>query len=63
MARELMGMDALVAGVDIRHYMKTSTANPDKCWDPGTDFAELGRAVEKRYGYTSHVPPVIVGYS
>jgi type IV secretory pathway VirJ component len=63
MARELEGMDALVAGVDIRHYMKTSTANPDKCWDPGTDFAELGRAVEKRFGYTSHVPPVLVGYS
>lgn len=63
MARELAGQDALVAGVDIRHYMKASTDNPDKCWDPGTDFAELGRAVEKRFGYTSQVPPVIVGYS
>jgi type IV secretory pathway VirJ component len=63
MARELAGMDALVAGVDIRHYMKASTANPDKCWDPGTDFAELGRAVEKRFGYTTHVAPIIVGYS
>ena len=55
MARELAGQDALVAGVDIRHYMKASTASPDKCWDPGTDFAELGRAVEKRFGYTSQV--------
>ena len=63
MARELASQDALVAGVDIRHYMKASTASPDKCWDPGTDFAELGRAVEKRFGYTSQVPPVIVGYS
>ena len=63
MARELAGMDALVAGVDIRHYMKASTANPDKCWDPGTDFAELGKAIEKRFGYTSKVKPVIVGYS
>jgi type IV secretory pathway VirJ component len=63
MARELAGMDALVAGVDIRHYMKASTADPDKCWDPGTDFAELGRAIEKRFGYTSRVKPVMVGYS
>ena len=63
MACELEGMDALVAGVDIRHYMKTSTANPDKCWDPGTDFAALGRAVEQRFGYATHVSPVLAGYS
>jgi type IV secretory pathway VirJ component len=63
MARQLADQDALVAGVDIRHYMKASTASPDKCWDPGTDFAELGRAVEKRFGYTSQVPPVIVVYA
>jgi len=66
MARELQGMDALVIGVDIRHYMKATTggtASPDKCFDPGTDFAELGRIVEKRLGYGRHVPPVLVGYS
>src|SRR3954447_5685111 len=63
MARELMGMDALVAGVDIRHYMKASTASPDKCWDPGTDFAELGKAIEKKFGYSGRVEPVLVGYS
>ena len=63
MARELEGMDALVAGVDIRHYMKASTADPDKCWDPGTDFAELGKALEKKFGYSERVRPVLVGYS
>jgi len=63
MARELEGMDALVAGVDIRHYMKASTAVPDKCWDPGTDFAELGKALEKKFGYSGKVEPVLVGYS
>jgi type IV secretory pathway VirJ component len=63
MARELQGMDALVIGVDIRHYMKAATASPDKCFDPGTDFAELGRVVEKRLGYERHVAPVLVGYS
>jgi len=63
MARELEGMDALVAGVDIRHYMKSSTADPDKCWNPGTDFAELGKALEKKFGYPGKVEPVLVGYS
>lgn len=63
MARELEGMDALVAGVDIRHYMKTAANQPDKCFDPGGDFAELGRALEKKLGYPTHVPPVLLGYS
>ncbi len=63
MARELAGMDALVAGVDIRHYMKASTASPDKCWVPGTDFADLGEAIEKKFGYSGRVEPVLVGYS
>ncbi|HYX24497.1 MAG TPA: AcvB/VirJ family lysyl-phosphatidylglycerol hydrolase [Thermoanaerobaculia bacterium] len=63
MARELAGMDALVAGVDLRHYMKSSTADPDKCWDPGADFAELGKAIEKKFGYSDRVRPVLVGYS
>ena len=63
MAREIEGMDALVIGVDIRHYMKAATAAPDKCFDPGTDFAELGRVVEKKLGYAKHVPPVLIGYS
>ena len=63
MARELAGMDALVAGVDIRHYMKSSTAGPDKCWDPGADFTELGKAIEKKFGYSERVRPVLVGYS
>jgi len=63
MAREIMGMDALVIGVDIRHYMKAATASPEKCFDPGTDFAELGRLVAKRLGYATHVPPVLIGYS
>ena len=66
MARELSGMDALIIGVDIRHYMKAATggsASPDKCFDPGSDFAELGRIVEKKLGYEKRVPPVLVGYS
>jgi type IV secretory pathway VirJ component len=63
MARELMGMDALVAGVDIRHYMKAAASRPDDCFDPAGDFAGLGRAIEKRLGYTEPVKPVLVGYS
>jgi type IV secretory pathway VirJ component len=63
MARELAGLDALIAGVDIRHYMKASTADPGRCWDPAGDFAALGRAVAKRFGYPEATRTVLVGYS
>jgi type IV secretory pathway VirJ component len=62
MARELASMNALVAGVDIRHYLKAANV-PDRCFDPAGDFAALGRAVEKRLGYPAHVAPALVGYS
>jgi type IV secretory pathway VirJ component len=75
MARALVPMDALVAGIDITRYLKeTGAGNPApppgaageadrKCWDPGADFAALGKFVEKRLGYPTYVPPILVGYS
>jgi len=33
------------------------------CFDPAGDFAELGRAVEERFGYGDRRPPILVGYS
>jgi type IV secretory pathway VirJ component len=71
MAREIAGMDTLVAGVSIPAYMKnvgatgheTAAADPNVCFNPGGDLEALGRAVEKRYGYPAHVPPILIGYS
>jgi len=74
MARALVPQDALVAGIDITRYLKeTGAGNPApppgtedpnrKCWDPGSDFAALARFVEKRAGYPTYVPPILVGYS
>src|SRR5947208_11237011 len=60
MARELMGMDALIAGVDIRHYMKAAANQPGHCFDPSGDFADLGRAIEQKFGYPGHVEPILV---
>ena len=70
MAREIAGMDTLVAGVNITHYMKNAVAAatatdaaPGACFNPAEDFAALGRFVEKKMGYASPVPPILVGYS
>ncbi len=71
MAREIAGMDTLVAGISIPAYLKnvgatgheTAAADPSICFNPGADLEALGQAVEKRYGYTTLVPPILIGYS
>jgi len=62
MARELVPLDALVIGVDIRSYLKAALPAKD-CFDAGRDYAEIGRTVEEHLGYKPLVPAVLVGYS
>jgi type IV secretory pathway VirJ component len=68
MARELEAMDALVVGINITRYIKTvvgaAAGNPDACFDPGQDFAALGKAIAKRFGYPEpREAPILAGYS
>ncbi len=63
MARELAGLDALVAGIDIIHYLKALESVGDKCSYPAADFEGLSKFLQKKLGYPSYVIPVLVGYS
>jgi type IV secretory pathway VirJ component len=63
MARELAGMKALVAGVDITHYLKELSASPDKCLYPASDFEALSQFLQKKLDFPHYVTPVLAGYS
>lgn len=63
MARELAGLDALVVGVDVRHFMKSVETSQDRCAYPAADFEALGQFVQKKLGYKTFHRPVLVGYS
>jgi type IV secretory pathway VirJ component len=63
MARTLTTLDALVAGIDIVHYLKQLEASNDKCLYPASDLEELSKAIQQRLGYEEYVTPVLVGYS
>lgn len=63
MARELAGLDTLVVGIDIRHYLKTLETDQDKCAYPAGDMETLGQFVQKKLGYRQFHRPVLVGYS
>jgi type IV secretory pathway VirJ component len=63
MARELAGLDALVAGVDVSRYLEQLDRGGEACADPAADFAALARALQKKLGYPRYVRPVLVGHS
>jgi type IV secretory pathway VirJ component len=63
MAKSLAGMDSLVAGVDITHYLKQIAAADNSCTYSAGDLQGLAQALEARYGYDHYVEPVLVGYS
>jgi len=63
MARQLAGMDALVAGIDIVHYLRQLAASNEPCSYPAADFENLSHYLQKKLDYPAYVQPVLMGYS
>jgi type IV secretory pathway VirJ component len=63
MARELAGLKAVVAGVDITQYMNQLKDSREKCSYPAADFELLSKFIQKKLGFSQYEQPVMVGYS
>jgi type IV secretory pathway VirJ component len=63
MARLLSLMDAVVAGIDIVHFIKKAGESGEKCWYPAADLEALSKTVQRHLGFTEYLSPVLVGYS
>ena len=63
MAKSLASLDALVAGIDIVHYLKEIGAAKEPCSYCAADFEVLSQYVQKTYQFPKYVTPVLVGYS
>jgi type IV secretory pathway VirJ component len=63
MARSLAGLDALVAGIDITHYIKNMENAAGPCSYPASDFELLSKIVQRKLDFPDYVTPVLVGYS
>jgi type IV secretory pathway VirJ component len=63
MAGHLAAKDALVVGIDIRHYMKSIAAARESCAYSAADFEGLSQYVQKTLGYPRYVTPILAGYS
>ena len=63
MARSLAGLDALVVGIDITHYLPELGRSAEQCSFPAADFENLSKFIQKKLGFEHYRQPVLVGYS
>ncbi len=63
MARSLAGLDALVVGIDITHYLKMLRSTTEKCSYPAADFENLSKYIQKKLAFEHYHTPILVGYS
>jgi type IV secretory pathway VirJ component len=63
MARLLRERGALVAGIDIRHYLAELEHAADACVTPAADLEALGRFLEAKLELAQPLRPTLVGYS
>jgi type IV secretory pathway VirJ component len=63
MATRLQGRGAIVAGVDIRHYLAELEKSAEKCVSPDVDFENLSHYLQAKLGIQHYLQPTLVGYS
>ncbi len=63
MAQHLADMGALVAGIDIRHYLEQLENASEICVSSSGDFDNLSRYLRSKFGLGRALQPTLVGYS
>ena len=60
-AHALTSFDAVVIGIDLRHYLTRLGRGAETCSYPGGDFDALSKFVQQKFGFLTYVRPVLVG--
>jgi type IV secretory pathway VirJ component len=63
MAQRLVAAGAIVAGIDIRHYLAQLESSTEKCVSPDVDFENLSHVLQAKLGIKQYLQPTLVGYS
>ncbi len=63
MAQRLTSKGAVVAGIDIRHYLAQLENSPDQCVSPAADFENLSHYLQSKLRLEHYLQPTLVGYS
>ena len=60
-ARELLGADAMVVGIDLAKLVANLDADPNRCVFPDGDLENLSHFVQAYYRMPTYLPPLLVG--
>ena len=63
MAQILADTDTLVVGISVPYYLGKVNASSESCTSSAVDLELLSKYVQKKLGFPSYEPPVLVGYS
>ncbi len=63
LSRQLAAQNAMVAGINISHYLTSKMAEHQKCYYPAGDFEELSLHLQKKYKFRNYFKPILMGYS
>lgn len=63
MAKALVPLNTMVAGINIIHYLKMIKSSKSECYYPASDFENLSLFLQKKYKFPQYVKPVLIGYS
>jgi len=62
-AGNIVSQGAMVAGIDLVHYLKSKKISNSKCYYPAGDFEEMSLTLQKKYHFAQYQKPILVGYS
>lgn len=63
MAQLIVDSGAVVAGIDIRHYLAQLEQSPEVCVSPAADLANLSGVLQQKFNLGAKLKPTLVGYS
>ena len=63
MAKQLAKKGAIVAGIDILHYLKAIQKEEGSCYYVSADFENFSQYLQKKYEFESYELPILAGYS
>jgi type IV secretory pathway VirJ component len=63
MASQLSAKGAMVAGINILHYISSLQKQETKCYYPASDFESLSLYIQKEYRFSDYHKPILMGYS
>ena len=63
MARSIAAQDAIVVGIDIRHYLAELAKSQSDCASLAVDFENLNHSVQQQLRLREYLAPVLIGYS